>query len=69
MSPKAAYEARLVGYPEDCEGSYYRLLTKDGRVLVRRDVRFNDFEQPSVLSRRDMDILYSERNGTSMYIL
>jgi hypothetical protein len=58
MSPKA-YEAKLVGYPEDCKGAY-RLLTKNGKVVVRRDVRFNDFEEQTALSRRDMDIIYSE---------
>jgi hypothetical protein len=58
MAPKA-YEARLVGYPEDCEGSY-RLLTKDGKILIRRYVTFNDFEQPKEFSKRDLNILYSE---------
>jgi hypothetical protein len=58
MSPKAD-EARLIGYPEDCEG-FYRLLTNNGKLIVRRDVRFNDFEQPKELSKRDLDILYNE---------
>ena len=36
------------------------MLTKDGKILIRRDVRFNDFEQPKEFSKRDLSILYSE---------
>lgn len=59
MSPTKAYEARLTGYPEGCEGSY-RLLTNESKLIVRRDVRFNDFEQPKELSKRDLEVLYNE---------
>ena len=55
-----AMEVRLIGYPEDVEGAY-KVNTKDGRILIRRDVKWNDFgPQSKILSEYDKRILYNE---------
>jgi transposase InsO family protein len=62
MDPRAM-EVKLVGYPEEVDGSYL-VKTKDGRIRVRRDVKFNDFSEKK-LSEDEMKILYNEDNWKS----
>jgi hypothetical protein len=43
MAPRAV-EGRLVGYAEDVYGGYL-IKTKTGSLIVRRDVRFDDYSK------------------------
>jgi hypothetical protein len=59
MDPRAQ-EAELLGYPEDVNGSYL-VKTKTGRLLIRRDVKFNDFDfDNQKLTEEEMKIIYDE---------
>jgi hypothetical protein len=64
MDPRA-HEVKLVGYPEDVNGSYL-VKTRDGRLLVRRDVKFNDFDFEKKLTEEEMKILY-EKEAWNQY--
>jgi hypothetical protein len=44
MAPRAV-EGRLVGYAEDVVYGGYIIKTKTGSILVRRDVRFDDYSK------------------------
>jgi hypothetical protein len=61
MEPRAI-EGKLVGYPDDVNGAYL-IKTKGGKMVIRRDVRFNDYDnQDKQLENEETKMLYSEEN-------
>jgi hypothetical protein len=59
MAPRAI-EGRLVGYAEDVYGGYL-IKTKPGSLIVRRDVRFDDYSKDrKIFSEAELQNLHNE---------
>jgi hypothetical protein len=59
MAPRAV-EGKLVGYAEDVYGGYI-IKTKTGSIIVRRDVRFDDYStDKKIFSENELNNIYNE---------
>ena len=59
MAP-IAVEGKLVGYAEDVYGGYI-INTKTGSIIVRRDVRFDDYSKDKkIFSEDELNNIYNQ---------